>query len=127
MIFVGTTQGSTDTLHQFAGGEQTGRLDDLALGVDCVRLERIEPGALALRTVWSSPPRLRAMTRTISPRAEASRIGQRRSTTASDERRPATSSPGSSALSARTQIGRFRPNVHCISEPPICTCTSAEK
>src|SRR5579862_6404578 len=45
MIFVGTAQSLADAILQFAGGEQARGLDDLALGMDPVRLDRIEPWA----------------------------------------------------------------------------------
>ncbi len=54
---------------------------------------------IALRTVWSSQPRLKAILGAHSPLAEASTIWQRRSTKASEERRPAASRWRSSSVS----------------------------
>lgn len=46
MIFVGTTQGLANPILDFASGEQASRLDNLALAVNPLRFDRVEPGTL---------------------------------------------------------------------------------
>src|SRR6266516_8113088 len=64
---------------------------------------------ITLRTVWSSQPSWRAITGARSPRAEASRIWQRRNTKASDERNPAWTFCSSSCVNGRIKMGAFMP------------------
>ncbi len=64
---------------------------------------------ITLRTVWSSQPSWRAITGARSPRAEASKIWQRRNTKASDERNPAWTWCRSSWVNGRIKIGVFIP------------------
>ena len=47
MILVRTAQSITDAILDLAGGEQASGLDDLALAVDPLGLDRIEPRTLA--------------------------------------------------------------------------------
>src|SRR5437764_4745810 len=63
--------------------------------------------AIALRTVWASHPRWRAIWGACSPRALASRIWARRWTNASDERKPATNWARSASVTGRTYTGCF--------------------
>jgi hypothetical protein len=60
---------------------------------------------ITLRTVWSSQPSWRAITGARSPRAEASKIWQRRNTKASDERNPAWTWRCSSSVKGRIKMG----------------------
>src|SRR5438067_3601515 len=62
---------------------------------------------MALRTVWASQPRWRAIWGACSPRALASRIWDRRWTKASDERNPATNWARSASVTGRTYTGCF--------------------
>jgi hypothetical protein len=83
----------------------------------------LRPSALkpwiTLRTVWSSQPSCRAIFGTRSPRAEASKIWQRRKMKASDERNPAWTWRCSSSVNGRVKMGVLMPSIlpHCL--PPL--------
>ncbi len=74
---------------------------------------------ITLRTVWSSQPNWRAMRGARSPRAEASKIWQRRNTKALGERNPAWIWRCSSSVTDRIKMGGFMPSSvpHCL--PPL--------
>ena len=70
---------------------------------------RSSKARIALRTVWSSQPRNRAIAGALSPRALANKIWQRRTLKLSDERRPAFNCLRSSDVSSRTKTGFLMP------------------
>src|ERR1700730_5562838 len=66
---------------------------------------------ITLRTVWSSQPSCLAIAGARSPRADASKIWQRRKTKASDERNPLWSCCRSSSVSGRIKMGVLMPSI----------------